>query len=223
MIVSPAEPAKLRQLGKVASLPEKMGCDFLFPVKGGFAGAQRKEVKDLRASVEDGRLGRELLQAKTASVDPMLLVLEGRVSWTIDGRIAERWGSEWTRSRWYGVLWRLHYEGWWLVQTESLGETARALEVYEAWVRKEEHGTFAQRGAAPSIWGANQTNRDWCVWMAQGLPGVGPKMAEKLVDRFGGVPFAWKREVTVESLCEVEGIGEKTAVKLLRLLSEGEK
>lgn len=223
MLISPAEPAPLRALGTVSSLCEKLGTDFLVPLDGGFAGVQRKEVKDLRVSVEDGRLGKEIQQAASMNVSPMLLMLEGRVSWTTEGKIAERWGSEWTRARWYGVLWKLHYEGWWLVQTESIGETARALETFESWVKKDSHGTFAHRGTAPSIWGANQTNRDWCVWMCQGLPGIGPKTAELIVDAFGGIPFAWRKGVTVESLMEIPGIGQKTADKLYRVLSEGEE
>lgn len=222
MLISPAEPAPLRKLGTVSSLCEKLGADFLVPLDGGFAGVQRKEVKDFRASVEDGRLGKEIQQARSMNVAPMLLILEGKVAFTSEGVLIDRFGGSWTRARWLGALFKLQYEGWWQAQTASMGETARALEAFEKWVKKDEHGTFAQRGVAPSIWGANQTNRDWCAWVCQGLPGVGPKTAELIVDKFQGLPFAWRKEVSVETLMEIPGIGQKTADKLFKVLSEGE-
>lgn len=222
MLVSPAEPAPLRAIGRVSSLPEKLGMDFLIPRRGGFAGVQRKEVRDLRASVQDGRLGKEIQQAASMDVSPVLLVVEGRVEFTSEGVLIDRWGGEWTRARWYGVLWKVQMDGWWQVQTASMGETARAVETFETWVKKDKHGTFATRGTAPSIWGAHQTNRDWCAWVAQGLPGVGAGTAERLVDHFGGLPFTWKRQVTIDSLQEVDGIGPKKAAALYRVFNEGE-
>lgn len=218
MLVSPAEPAQLRSLGRVSPLPEKLGCDFLVPCHGGFAGAQRKEVKDLRASAGDGRLGKEITQLKTGNIHPALLVVEGRVKWTSDGRIADPWGRQWNRSQWYGVLWSVQLAGLWVVQTDSMTETARALETFERWAQKDEHGSLAARGAAPSIWGAHQTNRDWGIWVLQGFNGIGVKMAEKIWDHFEGLPFAWKKGVTVERLCEIDGMGPKTARKFYELM-----
>lgn len=218
MLVSPAEPAPLRALGHVAVLPERMGCDFLIPCHGGFAGAQRKEVADLRASAGDGRLGKELAQMRVANVEPRLLIVEGKVQWSVDGKILSAWGRQWTRAQWYGVLLACQNDGLWLAQTDSMTETARVLEIFEVWCKKDEHGSLAGRGAAPSIWGAHQSNKDWGVYVLQGFPNIGPGTAEAIWDHFGGLPFAWKDGVTVEELCKIKGIGEKTAEKFLSVM-----
>jgi ERCC4-type nuclease len=46
-----------------------------------------------------------------------------------------------------------------------------------------------------------------------GLDKVGPELADRVLDKFGGVPGEWT--VTVEELMEVPGIGRKKAEAMM--------
>jgi len=49
--------------------------------------------------------------------------------------------------------------------------------------------------------------------MLMGLPGVGVEVANRVLEKFGRVPWEWS--CTKEELMEVPGVGKKTAERLL--------
>ena len=69
--------------------------------------------------------------------------------------------------------------------------------------------------AAKSDWGTTD-DRDWGVFLLQGLPGVGVTLAEAIWDHFGGLPLTWK--CTIDELRKVPGIGRTRARTLWNLL-----
>jgi hypothetical protein len=105
MLISPTEPASLHSLGKVAWLPEKFGADILMSVGSEWIGVQRKEIADLVASVQDGRLGMQV--AQMAALKQAVVVVEGRPKWTLEGElILGRTGSSgFTKKQYQSVLW----------------------------------------------------------------------------------------------------------------------
>ena len=67
MLISPTEPPELKALGKLSLLTEKHGADVLIMPHAsweGMLGVQRKELKDLLASMSDGRFGEQMMKLK---------------------------------------------------------------------------------------------------------------------------------------------------------------
>lgn len=222
MLIAPTEPPSLRAIGRTSLLPERFGCDLLFTVRGERIGIQRKEVKDLRASVVDGRLAKEL--AQMGAVTRALLLVEGKVSWTPDGgdMVNGRFGQEWTRAAWNGLLWSVQSKGVWIASSSSLQETVAVVQEFERWCRKEKHTALDVRPKPGSIWGRMST-RDWGIHLLQGIEGVGPEIAGRIYDAYGNVPVEWSKNVDEAWLMGVEGIGKKKAARIYRALDKGEK
>lgn len=220
MLVAPSEPPALRAIGKTSLLPERFGCDILFTVRGERVGVQRKEVKDLRASAVDGRLAKEL--AQMSAVGRAMLLVEGKVSWTLDGGDLNggRWGQAWTRAQWNGLLWSVQSRGVWVCASEGVPETVQIVQEFERWCRKEKHTSLDSRPKPGSMWGssAKMTEREWGVHLLQGLDGVGPELAGRIFDRAGSVPIRWSEDVDIEWLMGVEGVGSKKATRIYRAL-----
>lgn len=216
MLIAPTESNALKALGKSSLLPEKHGVDILFAYNGGWYGIQRKEISDLIASVHDGRLQRELGQMKR--LEKAVLLVEGKIQFTMDGELMGKgFGQPWTRKQHMGLLWSVREKGVWVDQSESLTDTIAFASAFEAWVRKGKHHSLDRRPGPVTVWG-KPDDTDYACHLVQGLPGMGPELAQRIVQMYG-LPFGWK--VSREDLLKVPGIGKKTADQLWRSL-EGE-
>lgn len=219
MIISPTEPAKLRALGAVSMYPENYGADILVPVAGGgWVGVQRKERADFISSLGDGRLGEQV--AKLRALPHSHLIIEGDLNWTIDGTLmgSGRYGREITRDFFDGVVWSVQDSGTWVTYTSSLDHTIATLAHLEKWWAKTKHTGLMTRGPVVATWGTPDS-RDYQVHLLTGIPNVGPELAGRILDRFDGLPFRWRDDVTVSTLCEVKGVGVKKAEKILGVLN----
>lgn len=219
MFVSPAEPAKIKlALGdecKVSSLPEKYGCDMLFYTQGQWVGIQRKEVNDLLASVNDGRLAKETQQMQSHCTTKILIV-EGQVRWTNSGEMyGQNFGRKWNKKQWKALLWSVRQKGIWVEFTDDAQDTAEHCLWLQQWLGKSAHRGLDTRPGPTSIWG-NPRNEDYQRHLVQGFPGVGYELAERIVEKFG-VPFKWN--ITIEQLMEIPGIGKKKAEKIWACLA----
>jgi ERCC4-type nuclease len=220
MLIAPSEPPALRAIGKTSALPERFGADVLFTVQGHRVAVQRKEAQDLRASVTDGRLGKELGQMEAAGVTRRLLVVEGNIRFSSDGTLIDSgFGRTWSRAQWLGVLLGVMERGCWVLGTSSLPETIATVQAYEKWCRKDSHGSLSNRPKPGSMWGGRLDDREWGVHLLQGIDGVGAGLAGKIFDQFGSVPVMWAEGVDEEWLTRIEGIGKKKAAKIHRALS----
>lgn len=202
--------------------PEKVGLDFAWcDAHGGWQGAQRKELKDFLASVQDGRLRKELGQMR-AMVSSPTLILEGRVRFTNDGMLQGRfWGREYTRRHWQGMMISLAHEEMVAVHTSDdvAGTVAMVGQLYEWW-QKDDHGSFHAGVQVQGDWGT-ATNRDYQIALMATLPGVGLKRARAVIKHFGGLPWRW--DCTAKELMEVEGIGKGTAAKMMQVLNSDQR
>lgn len=213
LLVSPAEPKVLRDLGEVSSLPESYGADFLFASPQGLIGTQRKEVRDLIASTRGDRVARELGQS--TALHQMVLLIEGDWGWNAAGM--STWVDGFSRAQYDGLLLSFQEAGWWVLHSASIRETPAVLARIEAWFQKEHHGSLSQRPKSGAPWG-NSRNRDWSVHFLQGFDGIGVQVARELYDTFG-VPMSWN--VTEADLLTVKGIGKLRAKALLAALDTG--
>lgn len=218
MLVSPAEPERLRTVGTVSSLPERYGADFLFAAHGRWVAIQRKEISDLLASVADGRIAKEVAQIQLAH--HRILIVEGMVRWSSDGvLIGKGFGQQWTKKQFRGLLWSVRAKGIWVERTDDSSDTIETLRWLESWFGRDKHSTLDRRPGPVSMWGT-PSNEDYQRHLVQGLPGVGTELADRIV-RTLGVPFQWR--VTKEELTLVDGIGKKKAERIWEALEDGRR
>lgn len=220
MLISPTEPVELRAIGTTTLLPEKFGADVAWAMKGGWVGVQRKEVKDFIASIGDGRIGQQVSQMQ--ALQHAHLIIEGRVTWTTEGEMvnASGFGRPLTRAQWRGVVWSIQARGVHVGYTDSLADTILFIRQLEAWLKKERHTSLSKRDAVYAPWG-KPGNRDFQRHVLMGFPGVGVELADRIIDKFGGIPISWS--VTEQELLLVEGIGRKKAQMLLTALLPSKK
>ena len=232
MFVSPAEPSPFYVLGPRSALCEKHGVDFLWALPstaegnrdgsaGRWAGVQRKEVKDLLASAQDGRLAKELAQMQGLAL--RAFVIEGKVVVLPDGAIDVGQfngtrggnGSRWTIQQYRGLLWSIQSRGCWVGFTGRQAETIEYLKQLQEWSQKESHDSLKRRPGPITVWG-KANHRDYQLHLLQGLEGIGSELAERIVDHFGRVPWRW--DVTKEELAQVKGIGKKKVETIWKAL-----
>lgn len=217
LFVSPAEPRELRNLGRVSPICEKRGVDFLFPSKGKWYGIQRKAIPDLIASMQDGRLAKEIAQMQW--LNRALLIVEGKARFTLDGEmITNGYGKGINKAGFHGILWSVQAKGVAVDFTDSLQDTASLIETFVRYSQREVHSALERRPGPDSIWG-KPNHREYQLHLVMGIPGVGPELAERIVDELG-MPFGWN--ITVEDLATIKGIGKKKAQQIYACLGEAD-
>ena len=171
----------------------------------GMAVFERKTVADFARSVVDGRLFRQAARL-AASRLPATVILEG--AWP-EGRDIE--GVD--RRAFQGAavslaaVFRIP-----LLYAADARETARLIRFAAAQMHRSAAGTLPRPGYRP------KGRRRRQLYLLQGLPGVGPGRAVRLLDRFGSVEqvmAAPERE-----LATVDGIGKGTARAIRAVVQE---
>lgn len=222
MMVAPTEPVALKELGVVMSIPEKYGVDFLWPVDGGLAGMQRKEFGDLVSSVRDGRLQRELGQMQGLTWRG--LVIEGSGPWTGEGEWMAGYGGagRFNQDQLWGIVASVQGMGVTVQQVADLNETKRCLRRMMAWTRKGGGGgsLLVRPGPKGNAWGS-KGNKDFQIHLLTSLPGIGQVLAERILERFGGVPWQWS--ASREELMEVPGMGKAKVERVMKVMGEARK
>ncbi len=170
---------------------------------------ERKTLADLAASLKDGRL---LRQACLLAAAPLrsVLILEGTARDHTGGTRREAiQGALVTIT----VLLNIP-----LLRAKTPEESARLM-VYAARQLKALHDDRPKE-AHPRLPGGKRPRgkRKTQLHLLQGLPGVGPKRARRLLDRFGSVEAVLT--AAAEELALVEGVGEGTAQAIRWAVSE---
>ena len=222
LLVAGSEPPALRAIAtKVTNMPENYGVDVYFMANGRKVGIQRKEIKDLLASVNDGRLVKEILQMK--ALDYKILLVEGRPVYSNDGFLLSKiFGQRWTRDQIDQLLWSVQDRGVWVIQTGDLQETVGKVQLLKRWFEKSKHTSLWTRpglGKA-GLFGTGVQDRDYGIWFLQSLPGVGYELASRIYDKYG---FPFTLELTVEELMAVDGIGKGKAEKIVQVCRKMEE
>ena len=159
---------------------------------------ERKTVSDFAASLVDGRLFHQAVRLANAAL-PAALVLEGGM--------AEAAALGVRRESIQGALITLGvFLGIALLRSESPEETARLI-CYAA-----RQGQALAAGGLPRHSHRPQGKRRLQLYILQGLPGVGPRRAAGLLERFGSVERACAAPAS--ELTEVPGIGDRIARRI---------
>lgn len=163
---------------------------------------ERKTIVDFAASVLDGRLFRQAARL-TRSGGPAAFLLEGRWSDLAQGAMR--------REALQGALVSLSVVfALPVLRSVDPQETARLL-VYagQQLSRVAEQTAPMRHGYRP------RGERRRRLYVLEGLPGVGPRRAAQLLDRFGTV--AAVMQASLEELSALPGVGPTTAGKITQL------
>ena len=214
-LVSPAEHSSwIKDLGRVSSNTERYGADVLWwdsTIKG-WVGVQRKAVPDLIASVQDGRLAKEIAQLMKCKVAS--LVVEGRPRWSTDGTLM-RSHTRWSIAQHRSLLRSIQGRGVFVEHSDDHADTARLIREIAGWVQKGDHRSLDRRPKpSPDSWG-KVTDKAWACHMLQSVPDIGPVQAEAVYEHFDGkMPVVLT--ATREELLAVKGLGPKRVDKIRR-------
>jgi len=221
VLVSPSEPGQLREVLAAVSSPlcEEKGADILAHTRKGLLGLQRKQIPcDLLASLEDGRLARELpLIAR--GVDFPILLLEGTFFYDADDRLRVNGRpTRYTRIAIKRLLRSVFCShGIYVEFSADLSETPAVVEELIDYFGHD-HMSLLARPKAQGLWG-RPTPNDQLRYFYQGIPGVGVVLAQTLV----GV-FPSPADLLSASLADLKatpGIGRQRAGQVFRFIHGG--
>lgn len=196
-LISPSEvklAEKLKTSVIISPLPEEKGADILIYTKQGLLGIQRKEVpNDFLSSIADGRIARETsLLPKGCKF--RLLLLEGRFKYWPDGRVAigRKEPSRFTRAQIHGILFDIKYvKGVDYDYTDDLDDTISYIKTIAQLMDREKHlSLFSRPGGQKGTW-IIPTAEETHSWVLQGFEGIGPALADSIIERFGRIPLTW--------------------------------
>jgi ERCC4-type nuclease len=164
---------------------------------------ERKSAKDFVHSLYSGRLFDQARRLSEAYEIPMMLV-EGQLSSLLDNMTNSRafWGALLTLSLAYDI--RVFF-------TEDLDQSAQFISTLAR------HTKFsASRGPVARGKPRLSTNKEKQIFVVSSLPGVGVKLAERLLGWFGSVRKVFKASIPELSL--VNGVGRVRAETIAGLL-----
>ncbi|MEB3816488.1 MAG: helix-hairpin-helix domain-containing protein [Desulfurococcales archaeon] len=165
---------------------------------------ERKTVKDFASSLVDGRLFDQASRLGEAYQD-IYYIVEG------SPRYLSRWGDEGHQTLAALVSLIVDYRAHVLW---SEGPTTTAYLLYQLARRYQQ-----ERGGASIVVHRKprlSTISEWQLYILQSFPGVGPKTARAILERFGSL----ERFCTspLSELSSVEGLGERRAEKIKAIL-----
>ncbi len=93
-----------------------------------------------------------------------------------------------------------------MLRAGDAAETARLLVYLGRQAQRFTNGAWPRAGYRPKGKRARQ------LFVLQGLPGVGPERAERLLERYGSVQAVM--QASAEDLTAIDGLGETTAARI---------
>jgi ERCC4-type nuclease len=165
---------------------------------------ERKTLKDFAISIIDGRLFRQMIRLASSNFRGVL-ILEGTAVDTVDLGM--------TRESIQGALITVSViMGIPVLRSKDPSETARLIVYIGRQVESMVRGGIQRHGYRP------KGKRRRQLFILQGLPGIGPEKAGRLLERFGSVEAAIS--ASSSKLQSVDGIGKSLADKIRWIVSE---
>lgn len=217
VLVSPTEPKDcIKSFDELtSSIPESYGADYMIVTKHVKWGGQRKEFPyDFLSSYQDGRLSKEtdLLQ----SLDLSEVILEGEPSYTKTGiLILDRHvPRQYTRAQIEHMVLSVKFaKGIDVVWTTDKNDTISYIKRVEEYLMQDkQHLSLFRRPKPKTLWGTTAIDVTR-AGVLQALPSVGPALAGKILEAFGGhLPLYW--DCSFEDLLAIPGISKARAEKI---------
>lgn len=168
---------------------------------------ERKRDKDFEASIKDGRLFAQVEVLAARSDHPVLLI-EGDLSKVGDGLHPDSIPGALSA---IAVFW----PNFKIIPTADNMATARLLSRMLKHLNEGLGYEIPLRVAKPS----DQYDGTQAQYLVEGLPGVGPQLARKLLLHFGSARKVFG--ASVSDLCAIKGIGERSALSIVSALDAG--
>lgn len=218
LLLSPTEHELLKILPsypnityRISSLCESNGADVIARTPTGLIGYQRKTLPDLKSSLIDGRLYKELAQLTSSPLikHSFLIIEHDPRQTTTTGEFLD---VDLPVSTFQSLIVKSHTLGvGYLPSTHHRG-TIEAIANCAIYLSTSHSKTIRRTGSPKDVWGRTG-NRQYLSYMLQSFPGVGPKIADAIVNHFDGrLPMMWTCDI--DDLMEVPGIGKSTASRL---------
>lgn len=174
---------------------------------------ERKTLIDLAASLKDGRLLRQACRLAAASLRPVVI---------LEGTARDLAASRMRREAIQGALVTLTVVlGLPLLRAKDPEESARLMRYAARQLRALHTVTPRDAYPRPLPAGRPKGKRKTQLYVLQGLPGIGPKRARRLLDAFGSVEAILT--AASDDLTQVPGIGRTTAKAIRWAVSEQTK
>jgi len=162
---------------------------------------ERKSVADLAASLVDGRLFPQVARLAHSGYRPLLLI-EGSATTSIpdvhphslEGALVS-----------IAAMWRVP-----VLHSSDAEESARMLHFLADQVRGPHARVLRRFDRKPKRLASRK------LFLLQGLPGVGPALAQRLLDHFGTIERVFTADAS--ALGEVRGVGPKKAARIRELV-----
>lgn len=167
---------------------------------------ERKTLLDLTVSIKDGRLFRQAGQLASCPMRSVII---------LEGTATDLASSGMRREAIQGALITLSiFLGIPIIRSKSPMESAHLMLYAARQLRSFKAGALPRAGIRP------KGRRKSQLHILQGLPGVGPERAQRLLDTFGSVEAVFT--ANIDELISVSGIGTTTAESIRWLVKEDE-
>ncbi|AZZ99340.1 ERCC4 domain-containing protein [Pseudoalteromonas sp. R3] len=164
---------------------------------------ERKQLRDLLISIIDGRLFSQAQRLSDSGFQP-LLIIEGNAAdirnCTMDRRAVL--GALASIGLIYAIT---------TLRTHNQQETVKLMQFAAQQQRRLNSDVLQRKGFRPKTYMRKQ------LYLLQGLPNVGPKLAKRLPHHFGSIEAVFN--ATQSQLMAVDGIGADTAKAIRTILT----
>ena len=158
---------------------------------------ERKTLVDLTVSIKDGRLFRQAYRLASSSLHPVVL---------LEGTAGDLAGSSMRREAIQGALIHLTIGlGIPLLRSKTASESARLMCYAGRQIQRRRSGALPRLSGRKRPTGKRKTQ----LHILQGLPGIGPARASRMLDAFGSVERIFT--ASADELERVPGVGPRTA------------
>ncbi len=226
-LLSPSETKLAEAFGDeamVSDIPESKGADILIYTVNGLFGGQRKAIPhDFLTSFTDGRLTRAIPLLKDNCTFARIIG-EGRFKYYPDtsvdlGKIkgGSRIKTRFTKKHIKGMINDIQLvHGIMIDWTDDIEDTVAYLRSMRHFLNADKHVGLFTRPNVKGVW-AVPSSKDVELWLLQSFPGVGPAIADSIIQHFGGVvPLKWT--CTFDELCAVAKLSPKKAREVWNFL-----
>ena len=217
-LISPVEPKSIKNL--LLDLIEcPQGWDMTLFTNLGKVDIERKKIPgDLISSIEDGRLGREILAMRDDGCKVMYILFHGVMRYNKNGtlRLGKRTSYRWTEKGIRNIRRTLELvEGCYIEYARNNAELVKVLNELQEYLDQKDHLSTKGRSPIRTDW-IKPTYYERVRYFYDGIPGVAVVGAKKLADRFPSPMNLY--QASVEEICEIPRIGKSLATGIHNFL-----
>lgn len=217
------EPETIKDLFLDEAIIMPMDFDMMLYTKPGKVAIERKAVPgDLLASVDDGRLSREITSMREQA-DFSILILHGRMIFRNDGTLVipgHNRKTHWTKGAIKNMLRTIEYvEGVYIEEAETDEELVDLIYDLQEYFDKLRHTSIKSRPSIETQW-IKPTKDERILYFYQGLPGCSVVRARALFKNFPMPELLY--QASYDDISSIYRFGKSTADRIYNFLHQEE-